>query len=84
MGAQRRIKRRFAHPKAGFGLEPLARLIDQVDDGYRGPANPRGKHHDVVEIRLPRRIKYRKPEALLGARVRTDDAGLSCEVPSVT
>ena len=57
MGADRTVDRRLAHAKPDLRLEPLAALIDEIDDGNRRPAD-RGSHlDDFIEIGLARRVE---------------------------
>ncbi len=72
--ADRGDQRGFARADADFGLEPLAVFIDQIDHRDRHIADLRGQFHDLIEIRLARRIedfilaKGFQPERLLRVR----------------
>ncbi len=50
--ADRELDRRFPNPKAQLGLEPLAPVLDEVDDRDRRPTSPRGQPDEVVELGL--------------------------------
>jgi hypothetical protein len=39
VGAYRRIERSLSNAEADLGFEPLAVLIDEINDGYRGSAD---------------------------------------------
>jgi len=55
--AERGLQRRLANAEADLGLEPLPVDIDQVDDGYRRLAQPRGEFDDIVKVELLRAVE---------------------------
>ena len=57
MRADRAVDRRLAHAKPDFRLEPLAAVIDEVDDGNRRPADRGSDLDDFIEIGLARRVE---------------------------
>jgi hypothetical protein len=66
---QKEMAREVAHPlQAHIGLEPLAIVIDQADQGDRRAADGRGGMHQAIEGGLRAAVEHRQPvEALLPA-----------------
>ncbi|WP_241242024.1 hypothetical protein [Sphingobium algorifonticola] len=53
------VERHFARADAGFGLEPLPVLRDQIDDGNGRVEDFRGKPYQIVEFGLGRGVEDR-------------------------
>jgi hypothetical protein len=70
------ISRGLAQRRSDAGLEPLALLVDQRDQGDRRLADPGGEQREIVERRLgvgvqdPVRPKRREPRFLVVAHDR--------------
>jgi hypothetical protein len=57
MSTDRNVERRLSDAQANLGLEPLARVLDQVDDGNGGAADMGGEPNHVIEVLLQRGIE---------------------------
>ena len=55
--ANRAVDRRFTHAQSDFRLEPLAAVVDQIDDRNRRPADRRRHLDDLIEFSLAGRIE---------------------------
>ena len=57
MRANRAVQRGFANAQSDLGLEPLAPLVDQIDDRDRRAADRRCDLDDLVKVSLSGRVE---------------------------